>query len=75
MKLTARKNYFPFLFFVVLSITTYGQDLFSISLEKFSIKKDSISFMISEVIDGRNDKKIIGIIQLGLNNRKDLAVF
>lgn len=69
------KNYTPLLFFAVLSITTYGQDLFTISLEKFSIKRDSIPFKVSEVIDGRKDKKIIGIIQLGLSNRKDFAVF
>jgi len=52
-----------------------GQNLFTISLEKFLINKDSVPFKIAEVVDGRRDKKVIGIIQLGLNNRKDIAVF
>jgi len=64
-----------FLLLSQLCSTANGQSLFTISLERFSINKDSIPFKIAEVVDGRRDKKVIGIIQLGLNNRKEIAVF
>jgi hypothetical protein len=60
---------------IAASFRANGQDLHTISLDKFSIKTDSIAFKISEIIDARSDNKVIGIIQRGVKNRKDLAVF
>lgn len=52
-----------------------SQELFTISLADYSLKTDSISFKISEIIDARKDNKVVGVIQRGMKNRKDLAVF
>lgn len=60
---------------VASSFSAYGQEIFTISLAKFSVQSDSISFKISEIIDARKDNKVVGIIQRGVKNRKDLAVF
>ncbi len=60
---------------IASSLTSYSQDLFKISLADFTPNTDSISFKISEIIDARKDNKVIGIIQRGVTNRKDLAVF
>jgi hypothetical protein len=45
------------------------------SLKKFKIDPAGITLKVSEIVDARKDKKVVGIIQLGLKNRKDLAVF
>jgi hypothetical protein len=69
------KCYLAGLFLLLLSINGGTQDLFTISLKKFNIDPAGITLRVSEIIDARKDKKVIGIIQLGLKNRKDLAVF
>ncbi|WP_276369783.1 hypothetical protein [Chryseolinea sp. H1M3-3] len=60
---------------VASSLTSFSQDLFKISLSDFELNTDSMSFKISEIVDARKDSKVIGIIQRGVTNRKDLAVF
>ncbi len=62
-------------FLFVIGISGYAQDLFTISLKKFTIDPAGITLRVSEIIDARKDKNVVGIIQLGLKNRKDLAVF
>lgn len=61
--------------FFLITFQATGQNLFTVSLYKHYLPKDSISIRVSEVIDARNDKKVIGLVQLGLNNRKEFAVF
>ena len=60
---------------IAFSSRANGQDLHTLSLDQFSIKTENIAFKISEVIDARADNNVIGIIQRGVKNRKDLAVF
>jgi hypothetical protein len=60
----------------LLSATSaQAQKLYKISLKDFKIESKDIDFTVSEIIDARNDKNTIGIIQSGLNNRYVLAAF
>lgn len=59
----------------LITFQATGQNLFTVSLDKYYLSKDSISVRVSEVIDGRKDKKVIGLVQLGLNNRQEFAIF
>lgn len=52
-----------------------GQKLYQISLAEFKIDTQHIGFTISEILDARKDKHTVGVIQKGLNNKPDLAVF
>jgi hypothetical protein len=57
------------------AISANAQKLHKISLEKFKIDNKEINFTVSEVLDARRDKKIVGVIQSGLNNKPNLAQF
>jgi hypothetical protein len=61
------------LFIIILGFQCNGQDLFTISLDKFTISGSTLK--VSEVIDARQDQRVVGVIQRGIADRKDLAVF
>src|SRR5688572_6284157 len=60
--------------FLLLSCQSYAQHVFKIPLSEHYIPV-KFSFKISEVIDGRRDRNVIGLVQRGVNNRKVLAAF
>ena len=62
-------------FFLVLCICLYVQSQTFISLDarKGAIKHPT--FYISEIVDARSNKDIIGIVQRGLNNKQQVAKF
>jgi hypothetical protein len=74
-KVDLMRNLFCILFVTLHINTSSCQDLFRISLEDGSVANKGINFSIAEILDSRSDKNVVGIIQRGLNNRKDLALF
>jgi hypothetical protein len=63
------------LLLLIIPETLLCQELYTISLKKKSLNTQLLNFKISEIIDARKDKNIVGVIQRGLKNKKDLAVF
>lgn len=63
------------IFFCIQAYAIHGQDVYRISLSNFSLDTAGIHFKVSEIIDARLDKNVMGLIQRGMNNRKDLALF
>ena len=52
-----------------------AQKFYQISLQDFEIENNEINFTVSEIIDARKDKNSLGVIQTGLNNKRNFAVF
>ena len=52
-----------------------AQKFYQISLDDFAIETNEINFTVSEIIDARKDKNSLGVIQTGLNNKRNFAVF
>ena len=63
------------IFLVASSRDAQSQKMYQISLSDFKIDTNEINFTVSEIIDARMDKNSIGIIQTGLNNKRNFAVF
>lgn len=63
------------LLLLIIPETLVGQELYTISLKKKPLNTQTINFKVSEIIDARKDKNILGVIQRGLKNKKDIAVF
>lgn len=57
-----------------LVTSAFSQRLHTISLQEFSYNPEQIPFAVDKIIDARRDRSL-GIIQLGLNNRPDIATF
>jgi hypothetical protein len=55
------------------AIPVYSQTLISLSGKKAAIKNPK--FYISEIIDSRSNKEIVGIVQRGMNNKQEIAHF
>ncbi len=56
-----------------IAIPVYSQTLISLSDKKAAIKNPK--FYISEIIDSRSNKEIVGIVQRGMNNKQEIAQF
>jgi hypothetical protein len=63
------------IFFVASIPDALAQKFYQISLGDFKIETDKINFTVSEIIDARKDKNSLGVIQTGLNNKRNFAVF
>jgi len=62
-------------FFIASIPDALAQKFYQISLDDFVIETNEINFTISEIIDARKDKNSLGVIQTGLNNKRNFAVF
>jgi hypothetical protein len=60
---------------LLATMTAHAQKLYRVSLSEFTIDTNEINFTVSEIVDARRDKNSIGIIQTGLNNKPNFAVF
>lgn len=60
---------------ILSCITAEAQKLYQISLDELKINNRDISLTVSEILDARKDKHTLGVIQKGLKNKPDLAVF
>lgn len=60
---------------LLIAVRADAQKLFKISLQEFKIDNKEINFTVSELLDARKDKKIVGVIHSGLNNKPNLAQF
>jgi hypothetical protein len=56
-----------------IAIPIYSQTLISLDGKKAAIKNPK--FYISEIIDSRSNKEIVGIVQRGMNNKQEIAQF
>lgn len=56
-----------------IAIPVYSQTLISLSSKKAALKNPK--FYISEIIDSRSNKEIVGIVQRGMNNKQEIAQF
>src|SRR5688572_20557113 len=66
------------LIFMLIAASTHrihAQKLYQISLDDFKIDTSDIHLTVSEMVDARKDKNSLGIIQTGLNNKRNFAVF
>src|SRR5688572_30188107 len=63
------------IFFVASFPDAHAQKFYQISLQDFKIERDEINFTVSELIDARRDKNSLGVIQTGINNKRNFAVF
>jgi hypothetical protein len=63
------------IFFIASIPDARAQKFYQISLDDFKIETDKINFTVSEIIDARKDKNSLGVIQTGLNNKRNFAVF
>jgi hypothetical protein len=63
------------IFFVATISDARAQKFYEISLHDFKIETDEINFTVAEIIDARRDKNSLGVIQTGLNNKRNFAVF
>lgn len=57
------------------AVSADAQKLHKISLEKFKIDNEEINFTVSEVLDARKEKNSLGVVQSGLTNKPNFAVF
>jgi hypothetical protein len=71
----AAKTVAVIIFFTASIHDAQAQRMYQISLSDFKIDTNDINFTVSEIIDGRKDKNSLGIIQTGLNNKRNFAVF
>ena len=62
-------------FFIASIPNALAQKFYQISLDDFAIETNEINFTVSEIIDARKDKNSLGVIQTGLNNKRNFAVF
>ena len=63
------------IFFVASIPDALSQKFYQVSLQDFEIETNEINFTVSEIIDARKDKNSLGVIQTGLNNKRNFAVF
>ena len=63
------------IFFAASIPDALAQKFYQISLDDFEIDTNEINFTVSEIIDARKDKNSLGVIQTGLNNKRNFAVF
>ena len=63
------------IFFIASIPDALAQKFYQISLDDFEIETNEINFTVSEIIDARKDKNSLGVIQTGLNNKRNFAVF
>ena len=54
-------------------LSVYSQTLISLSAREVAIRHPT--FYISEIVDARSNKDIVGIVQRGLNNKQVIAQF
>jgi len=65
--------YLPLILLLFAAIPVCSQTSISIPRQKITIRDQQ--FYISEIIDARSNKEMIGIVQRGLKNRPEAALF
>jgi hypothetical protein len=70
---TSCRGIYIILFLFSACLSVHAQTFISLSSRKGAIKHPT--FYISEIIDARSNKDIIGIVQTGLNNKQQVAKF